>query len=243
MQLFQSSAKGKLQPCQPELTTQAFNKRPQEPASEALVKERAFKSEKASNIRSVVSDYPSPSQSSSYSQGKTKARSDNPVGPGCTGLDLPLLPSAEQDFGTWFRGQYLGYLDLTRCVPEFDEVSSEGTYLRSSQAGHTPTVSPEDNKVERDSPQRSGNTTPRITLSYIRDQLRDSESESDFEEMDRLRPDSALAMSQHRKEAVRLAKVQEMGIVEKCKRINTVVPGYSFEELIGKGSFGRVYKW
>ena len=60
--------------------------------------------------------------------------------------------------------------------------------------------------------------------------------------MDLLNPESAMAMTQHRREAVRLAKNQERSVAEKCKRSGVPVPGYLFDELIGKGSFGRVYK-
>ena len=49
-------------------------------------------------------------------------------------------------------------------------------------------------------------------------------------------------MSAHRREAIRLAKAQQAAVTEKCKRSNQEVPAYIFDELIGKGSFGRVYK-
>ena len=49
-------------------------------------------------------------------------------------------------------------------------------------------------------------------------------------------------MTAHRREAVRLAQAQQQAVAEKCKRSKRPVPGYSFDELIGKGSFGRVYK-
>lgn len=57
-----------------------------------------------------------------------------------------------------------------------------------------------------------------------------------------LRPESAAAMTAHRREAVRLAKSQEKAVSEKCIRSGQDPPGYTFDELIGKGSFGRVYK-
>jgi hypothetical protein len=60
--------------------------------------------------------------------------------------------------------------------------------------------------------------------------------------MESLHPDSAAAMTAHRREAVRLAKDQQQAVIEKCKRSNLAEPDYSFDELIGKGSFGRVYK-
>jgi serine/threonine protein kinase len=59
---------------------------------------------------------------------------------------------------------------------------------------------------------------------------------------DLLHPESASAMTEHRREAVRLAKSQESAVIEKCKRGNQQMPAYSFDELIGKGSYGRVYK-
>lgn len=49
-------------------------------------------------------------------------------------------------------------------------------------------------------------------------------------------------MSAHRHEAVRLAEVQQRAVIEKCKRSKESEPDYIFDELIGKGSFGRVYK-
>jgi hypothetical protein len=56
-------------------------------------------------------------------------------------------------------------------------------------------------------------------------------------------PDAAVAnTTQHRREAVRMAKSQETAVVEKCKRSGVAAPEYTFDELIGKGSFGRVYK-
>ena len=57
-----------------------------------------------------------------------------------------------------------------------------------------------------------------------------------------LRPESALALTAHRRQAIKLAKSQESVVAEKCKRSNQEAPGYTFDELIGKGSFGRVYK-
>jgi serine/threonine protein kinase len=49
-------------------------------------------------------------------------------------------------------------------------------------------------------------------------------------------------MTAHHREAVRLAEEQQRAVTEKCKRSNQPAPNYAFDELIGKGSFGRVYK-
>jgi hypothetical protein len=77
-----------------------------------------------------------------------------------------------------------------------------------------------------------------------RPELREpSPGRRDFsEDMDFLNPESAMAVTGHRREAVRMAKSQEATVVEKCKRSGAAAPGYTFDELIGKGSFGRVYK-
>ncbi|KAJ9497203.1 hypothetical protein H2202_007359 [Exophiala xenobiotica] len=53
---------------------------------------------------------------------------------------------------------------------------------------------------------------------------------------------SPLSMTAHHREAVRLAEEQQRAVTEKCKRSNQLAPNYAFDELIGKGSFGRVYK-
>lgn len=39
------------------------------------------------------------------------------------------------------------------------------------------------------------------------------------------------------------AKDMAQMIKERAARTGTAVPEYTFLELIGKGSFGRVYKW
>ena len=72
--------------------------------------------------------------------------------------------------------------------------------------------------------------------------LSDFSGEKKTEAMDYLRPESAAAMTEHRKNAVQLAKEQETTVLERCKRGNVTAPEYAFDELIGKGSFGRVYK-
>lgn len=56
-------------------------------------------------------------------------------------------------------------------------------------------------------------------------------------------PSSAMeAITRHKAEAMKLAKEQGNAVKEMCRRTKTDVPPYEFEELIGKGSYGRVYK-
>lgn len=58
-----------------------------------------------------------------------------------------------------------------------------------------------------------------------------------------LDPTSAVAaITKHKAEAMRLAREQSAAIQEMCRRAKTESPPYEFEELIGKGAYGRVYK-
>jgi serine/threonine protein kinase len=59
-----------------------------------------------------------------------------------------------------------------------------------------------------------------------------------------LDPTSAMAaaISKHKAEAIKLAREQGAAVREMCRRAKTEPPPYEFEELIGKGSYGRVYK-
>ena len=58
-----------------------------------------------------------------------------------------------------------------------------------------------------------------------------------------LDPTSAVAaITKHKAEAMRLAREQGAAIQEMCRRAKTESPPYEFEELIGKGAYGRVYK-
>ncbi|KAK2806355.1 hypothetical protein FQN51_007399 [Onygenales sp. PD_10] len=58
-----------------------------------------------------------------------------------------------------------------------------------------------------------------------------------------LDPSSAMmAITKQKSEAMRLAREQAAAVQEMCRRAKTEPPAYSFEELIGKGAYGRVYK-
>ncbi|KAJ5125627.1 hypothetical protein N7448_004945 [Penicillium atrosanguineum] len=58
-----------------------------------------------------------------------------------------------------------------------------------------------------------------------------------------LDPSSAMAaITRHKAEAIKLAREQGTAVKEMCRRAKTDAPPYEFEELIGKGAYGRVYK-
>ncbi|KAL3461583.1 hypothetical protein BJX64DRAFT_154644 [Aspergillus heterothallicus] len=58
-----------------------------------------------------------------------------------------------------------------------------------------------------------------------------------------LDPTSAVAaITKHKAEAIKLAREQGTAVREMCRRAKTETPPYEFEELIGKGAYGRVYK-
>ena len=58
-----------------------------------------------------------------------------------------------------------------------------------------------------------------------------------------LNPTSMMAaVTRHKAEAIKLAKEQGAAVKEMCRRSKLDRPPYEFEELIGKGSYGRVYK-
>ncbi|KAF7593125.1 hypothetical protein BBP40_012004 [Aspergillus hancockii] len=58
-----------------------------------------------------------------------------------------------------------------------------------------------------------------------------------------LDPTSAMAaITKHKAEAIKLAREQGTAVKEMCRRAKTDSPPYEFEELIGKGAYGRVYK-
>ncbi|KAI5307462.1 hypothetical protein KEM55_008229, partial [Ascosphaera atra] len=50
------------------------------------------------------------------------------------------------------------------------------------------------------------------------------------------------AITKQKSEAIKLAREQGAAVVEMCRRAKADPPPYTFEELIGKGAYGRVYK-
>lgn len=48
-------------------------------------------------------------------------------------------------------------------------------------------------------------------------------------------------VGRHRQEQE--AKEMDRAVVDRARRYNLEVPPYDFLELIGKGAFGRVFKW
>ena len=53
---------------------------------------------------------------------------------------------------------------------------------------------------------------------------------------------SLLAVTKHKAEAMKLAREQSAAVKEMCRRTKMDIPPYEFDELIGKGAYGRVYK-
>lgn len=58
----------------------------------------------------------------------------------------------------------------------------------------------------------------------------------------RLLDPAMVAITKQKAEAMKLAREQAAAVQEMCRRAKTDVPPYEFEELIGKGAYGRVYK-
>ena len=50
-------------------------------------------------------------------------------------------------------------------------------------------------------------------------------------------------MTSQKVAAIKIAKEQEKAIHEKLRRNGHDIPKYEFQELIGKGAYGRVFKW
>ncbi|KAL1855119.1 hypothetical protein Plec18170_004535 [Paecilomyces lecythidis] len=58
----------------------------------------------------------------------------------------------------------------------------------------------------------------------------------------RLLDPAMMAITKQKAEAMKLAREQAAAVQEMCRRAKTEIPPYDFEELIGKGAYGRVYK-
>ena len=65
-----------------------------------------------------------------------------------------------------------------------------------------------------------------------------------YRESQFLDPTSAVGneLSRHKIAAIQIAKDQENAIHQKLRRNGDTIPEYEFLELIGKGSYGRVFK-
>lgn len=57
------------------------------------------------------------------------------------------------------------------------------------------------------------------------------------------RPSRDSIMTSQKASAIKIAKEQEQAIHEKLRRNGHEIPRYQFQELIGKGAYGRVFKW
>ena len=165
----------------------------------------------------------------------------------------PASPIRHSSSHPLSSGPYQGLKERGGGLDTFDPLfgpchSTKSSLESSAEFSESPTPRPTKaggQCLGQPGSEQAGELTPRITRTVIQHHQRpsDSESESGSDTMDHLRPESALAVSQHRREAMRLAKAQEASVIEKCRRSGAAIPEYGFDELIGKGSFGRVYKW
>ncbi|PGH09306.1 STE/STE20/YSK protein kinase [Blastomyces parvus] len=106
---------------------------------------------------------------------------------------------------------------------------------------------------ERTSPvlptQRSESTTAaeaawfEEVIQQLQDECTEQERYRDTMGSRHLDPSSAMvALTKQKADAMRLAREQGAAVKEMCRRAKTEMPPYQFEELIGKGAYGRVYK-
>ncbi|KKZ60083.1 hypothetical protein EMCG_00774 [[Emmonsia] crescens] len=80
-------------------------------------------------------------------------------------------------------------------------------------------------------------------IQRLQDECADQERYRDAMDSRHLDPSSAMvALTKQKAEAMRLAREQGAAVKEMCRRAKTDMPPYQFEELIGKGAYGRVYK-
>ncbi|OAX78506.1 STE/STE20/YSK protein kinase, partial [Emergomyces africanus] len=80
-------------------------------------------------------------------------------------------------------------------------------------------------------------------IQQLQNECGEQERYRDVMDSGHLDPSSAMvALTKQKAEAVRLAREQGAAVKEMCRRAKTDMPPYQFEELIGKGAYGRVYK-
>lgn len=80
-------------------------------------------------------------------------------------------------------------------------------------------------------------------LEALREEEEEEEAKAAEEEEDEMDISRLSLLSATRREAIKAAQTQEKAIRERMKKDGTAFPPYKFLELIGKGSYGRVYKW
>ena len=89
----------------------------------------------------------------------------------------------------------------------------------------------------------SGIESPSESIRRLRQEYQkyqEEQEEQDQHDMDFSRLSTC---SDARLRVIREAQIQEKTIRERLKKDGTPFPPYKFLELIGKGSYGRVYKW
>ncbi|EQL37178.1 STE/STE20/YSK protein kinase [Blastomyces dermatitidis ATCC 26199] len=80
-------------------------------------------------------------------------------------------------------------------------------------------------------------------IKQLQEDCAEQERYRDAMDSRHLDPSSAMvALTKQKAEAMRLAREQGAAVKEMCRRAKTEMPPYQFEELIGKGAYGRVYK-
>ncbi|GBF60082.1 serine/threonine-protein kinase [Trichophyton mentagrophytes] len=165
---------------------------------------------------------------------KTKSESENTTAaPGSVNAEYSLAPKAEETSkdcpSATPRGRFreeLGEADSTQAAQLEEQLKGVDSAQaeRFEEELRKPFIT-----VTVDPPPEKDSTPPRDTPNMF--------------STGHLDPSSAvMAITKQKAEAMRLAREQGFIVREMCRRAKTDVPPYTFEELIGKGSYGRVYK-
>lgn len=164
----------------------------------------------------------------------------------------------ERNFGNLFSDTLVG----TEEIFIFDELQHQQTHRRRS-SNKLPSLrklfsrpKPDSLKTlgsffsaKKSEPDLDSQTCPKQTFIYPLIEKEKSHL-STMAGIPHLDPSSALlatssplmAITRQKSEAMRLAQEQGAAVMEMCRRAQTSAPPYIFEELIGKGAYGRVYK-